>query len=237
MAARVTEIWRYGEIDVMYERHLEGAGRAVTPPLLDFVRSFCGDQHFSSALDCFAGVGFIGLGLVAEGLCDSITLADIDAKAIDYARQNIVLNKLEGRAHAYVSDNFAAFPRDARFDVVVANPPWYWQVDRSHPLFPLLKSKLDVVSEDSGWRIHQAFYRDVGAFLNPGALLFVLEGDPNRPEVVLCGQAFDKRPAAPASLFHEMMRQGGLEPVSDHHIWSDPFGGEVWAQVSRKALR
>jgi methylase of polypeptide subunit release factors len=234
MTKPVKEIWRYGEIDVMYERNIEGAGTVVTQPLLEFIQSFCGNRHFGSALDCFAGAGFIGFGLIAEGICDSLCLTDIDPVAMDYVGKNIIANQLQDRVHAYVSDNFASVPDDERFDLVVANPPWYWSVNPAHPLFPLLKSKRDIVAQDSGWRIHESFYSQVGSFLNPGALVFVLEGDPNSREVVLCGTPLDVRPEPPGPLCRQMMLRGGLTPISDHHIFTDGFGSQVWVQVSQK---
>jgi methylase of polypeptide subunit release factors len=232
----VRDIWRYGQIDVMYERELDGGGTLLTPPLLEFISSFDGKPpHFDRALDCFAGPGFFGFGLVAEELCNSVCLTDLNATAIEYARNNITANRLEDRVRAYVSDILAGVPKEERFDLVIANPPWYWSLNPAHPLYPLMKSKHDLVPQDTGWSVHSAFYSQVGAFLNPGALVFVLEADPHKREVTVAGSALDVRPEPPGKVFQQMMQRGGLTHISDNHLWTEPcHGGQVWVQVSRK---
>lgn len=70
------------------------------------------------------GCGYGPIGIVAADLAPRgfAYLCDINARAVELARENIALNRIRN-AGARVSDGFADLPSDLVFDAVVSNPP------------------------------------------------------------------------------------------------------------------
>lgn len=238
MAVAAQEIWRVGQIDVIYERKFDGGGTSLARPLVEFIRRHFGDERrFDAALEWCCGPAFFGFALLSEDLCESLCLVDINPAAIDCVQKSIGANQLEHRVRAYVSDNMASVPKHERFDLVVANPPWYYEINSAHPLFPVIipTDQAGLLQRDPGWRIHEKFYDQIASFLNPGALLLVVESEPHNREVVMYGHPWDVRPEVPSVVFQEMIRRGGLTHVSDDHLWTDEYNGQqVWVQISQK---
>jgi len=114
-----------------------------------------------------AGPGFIGFSLLAHGLCDRLTLADINPEAVRAVRATIAENHLEDRVKVYESDCLDHIPESERWDLVVSNPPHF---DGDHQDY---REAIRLV--DPGWQIHHRFYRDVKKFLNPGASIIFQE--------------------------------------------------------------
>ena len=69
------------------------------------------------------GCGYGAVGVVAAKLAPQgrVTLVDINTRAIELARQNLVLNGISN-AEAHQGDGFAPVG-EARFDVIALNPP------------------------------------------------------------------------------------------------------------------
>lgn len=106
--------------------------------------------HPRSVCDLGAGNGFIGLGLLASGLCDSLTLIDINPLAVEACRKTIEDNHLEDKVTAYHSDVFKSVPENVSWDLIVSNPP--------HRNGSESRYEADVNSCDPGWRIHRELY-------------------------------------------------------------------------------
>lgn len=70
------------------------------------------------------GCGYGPIGIVAADLAPRgfAYLSDVNARAIELARENIALNRIRN-AGARVSDGFADLPPDLVFDAIVTNPP------------------------------------------------------------------------------------------------------------------
>jgi predicted RNA methylase len=136
-----------------------------------------------------SGPGFIGFSLLAHGLCDKLTLSDINPAAIAACTTTIRENRLAHRVTAVVSDGLTGIGADARFDLVVCNPPHYDGSDDDYR-----KSRRLV---DPGFVIHRSVYAAIGHHLNPGgAVLFQENGQ-----------------ATCAEQFADMIAAGGLEWV------------------------
>ena len=70
-------------------------------------------------LDFGAGSGVLGAALLREAGGLDLTLLEIDALAAEAARENVP------SATVCIGDGWAALAADARYDVVVANPPYH----------------------------------------------------------------------------------------------------------------
>ena len=135
-----------------------------------------------------AGPGYIGYSLLAAGWCESLVLSDINAETVAVAQFTAAHNKLEDRVAVYRSDVLDQIPADERWDLVVANPPHF---PRANP---------DARMYDPDWEMHRRFYATVGAHMNPGGLVLMVENlDGSDPE-----------------LFTEMIRAGGGEAIAVH---------------------
>jgi methylase of polypeptide subunit release factors len=165
----------YGRINVFYSDSLEGGGTLPWgQSVVDLVRDRIGPVD--RAFEWCAGPGFIGFSLLSEGLCGSLTLADINPSAIEVAQATIEHNGLSGTVDTYVSDCFDSVPSAEKWDLVVGNPP---HADSSEILFP----KPAVIYQDLGWRSHRKFYEQVGEHLTENGSIVILEkGAFSKPE-------------------------------------------------------
>lgn len=77
-----------------------------------------------SILDLGVGTGCLVLTLLAEIPGAIGTGVDLSAAALDVARENSRALGVHDRVRFLVSDWCSALPRDARFDIVVTNPPY-----------------------------------------------------------------------------------------------------------------
>jgi SAM-dependent methyltransferase len=210
-------IWRDLGLDIYYRHDLDGAGRLFAPHFVDFVRA----RHPHGAGTIFewcCGPGFIGFSLLAAGLCECLTLADINPRAIDCVRRSVKANGLGSRVRGYVSDNSDSLPDDERFDVVVANPPFYCNLNPLHPLYGQFKD--DLRPNDPGWLAHERFYATIGRHLNPGATLYIMEVEPETSVYFTPGysEPWDIRPRPPIDDFKKMITQGRLDLRRDRSV-------------------
>jgi hypothetical protein len=111
-----------------------------------------------------SGPGFIGFSLLAEGLCESLCLSDINPEAIQAVEQTIQLNGLQDCVNVYRSDGLRDIPEAERWDLVVSNPPHF--KDNYHE---------SIRHYDGNWQIHRNFYQTVAKYLNPGASVLFQE--------------------------------------------------------------
>jgi 16S rRNA G1207 methylase RsmC len=115
---------RYRDIVVSYQPILDGGG-------MDFGQEFIWvvEKKFGRVGRLFefcAGPGFIGFSLLAHGLCDRLTLADINPEAVDACRATVAENGLESRVSVYQSACLDSIPQGEAWDLVVSNPP-HWR--------------------------------------------------------------------------------------------------------------
>lgn len=153
---------RYGNIDVSYMPDLEGGGMGFGQTYGPVVREMFG--KVGRAYEWCAGPGFIGFSLLANGLCDSLCLSDINPDAVAAARDTVRRNNLEDRVSVYLSDSLDQIPAHEKWDLVVSNPPHF--VDQYQG---------SLRHFDAGWQIHRNFYSHVGAHLNARASLLIQE--------------------------------------------------------------
>lgn len=156
---------KYNQIAVSYLPELDGGGMTFGQQYLGVIREKLG--RVGHVFEFCAGPGFIGFSLLANGLCDRLTLADVNPKAIDAVKHTIRENHLEDRVSVYQSDCLDQIPATEKWDLIVSNPPHWDGTDDEY------KASIRLV--DPGWVIHKRFYRDVQKFMNPGASIIFQE--------------------------------------------------------------
>ena len=74
-----------------------------------------------AVLDIGCGYGVIGISVGRAYPDCAITMADVNARAVELAAANAKQNNVA--AHTLQSDGYAAIPADQRFDLILQNPP------------------------------------------------------------------------------------------------------------------
>ncbi len=55
---------------------------------------------------------------------ENVVMVDIDPKALELAKENILINEVSGGVHIYESDGFKDF-NESNFDMILSNPPYH----------------------------------------------------------------------------------------------------------------
>ncbi|WP_004470800.1 peptide chain release factor N(5)-glutamine methyltransferase [Leptospira santarosai] len=93
----------------------------VEKVLLDFK----GNNREQNVLDLCTGSGCIGISLKSERKDWNVTLSDISKDALEIAEKNAAQIVGEGNNIQFLeSDLFASIPKESKFDLIVANPPY-----------------------------------------------------------------------------------------------------------------
>jgi len=75
-------------------------------------------------LDIGTGTGCLALQLAKRFPSAKVTAVDISPDALSVARENALLNHAGDNLQFLLSDLFGDLPSDARFDLIVSNPPY-----------------------------------------------------------------------------------------------------------------
>jgi len=205
------ETVRYGEIDVCWLPELDGGGMTFGQDFIPIVSSRFG--HVGRICEVCAGPGFIGFSLLAQGMCDSLLLVDINPAAVAATEETIRRNGLEDRVKVYLSDGMKSVPAEEKCDLFVSNPP--------HFISPVAET-VSLLSDDLDWKMHREFYADVARYLTPGgSVLFQENSEGALPEDFL-----------------PMVEAGGLESIQT--LWYAPNGNStvfyMWIKAKTSGL-
>jgi ribosomal protein L3 glutamine methyltransferase len=137
-------------------------------------------ERVHKALDLCTGCGCLAI-LLAESFPEAeVDAVDLSAEALQVAARNVADYGLEARLHLHQGDLFAPLGA-ARYDLIVANPP-YVDAKSVSALPPeyLHEPRLALGSGQDGLDATRAILQTAAGHLNPGGLLAVEIGH-NRP--------------------------------------------------------
>lgn len=155
----------YADVRVSYKRHLDGGGSTFGQDFLPLLRKR-GMPKAARAFEWCAGPGFIGFSLLANGLCDTLCLADVNPEAVAACRRTVVRNRLESKVAIYQSDNLAGIPAGEQWDLVVSNPPHFIDSGIGQLRY-----------HDPDWRVHRGFFAGVARHLKAGGVVVLQENN------------------------------------------------------------
>jgi predicted RNA methylase len=155
------------QMAVCFNELLAGGGQEFGADAIDFVERRFG--KVGRAFEWCAGPGFLGFSLLDRGLCNTLCLADVNPAATEICSETVAAHNLQDRVSVYLSDCFDQIPSTERWDLVIGNPPWL--ADQT----VLPDWGCEIKYQDLGLELHRRFFRDVGAHLNPGARILLLE--------------------------------------------------------------
>jgi SAM-dependent methyltransferase len=202
------QVAAYNGLEVLWDPELDGGGQAFGQDFLPVVRHLFG--HAPHVYEACAGCGFIGFSLLAHGLCDRLTLSDINPRSVAAMQGTVERNGLAGRVNVYLSDGLGAIPDGERFDLVVSNPPWYPSDNGS------------LIACDPGWAFHRSFYGRIARHVSPGGSVLFQENSGG----------------AEHDVFLPMLAAGGLALIqvlryvvdvhpANYFLWSKPLPGQL----------
>jgi hypothetical protein len=147
------------DISVAFQPCLDGGGSRFGQ---EFVQVVAATLGFSKHVFEFrSGPGFIGVLLLAHGICERLTLAHINPAAITACQTTIQSNQLDHRRSAHVSDGLADIPNTEYWDLIVGNPP-HWP-KRAIGDSSLLKHDIDL-------QVHQRFFQRAPTVFKDGGV-------------------------------------------------------------------
>ncbi|MFF8535067.1 methyltransferase [Streptomyces sp. SAS_267] len=122
-----------------------------------------------SALDLGAGSGIYSVALLAAGAA-RVTALDINPASVAQTVANVTANGLDGTRLTCVTSPLEEYTPDARFDLVITNPP-HLPYDPSYARADGLETAL--VARRGGRAVYDAVIDRVDSFLEPGGSLLM----------------------------------------------------------------
>lgn len=114
----------YNGLVVFHRADLYGGGLRHGQNVLRVLLEF-GLRPCERLFEFCAGPGYIGYFLLAHGVCQGLTLADVNPSAVEVAKQTAKFNRIEHLVNTYQSDVLDQIPKEEKWDLVVANPPGF----------------------------------------------------------------------------------------------------------------
>lgn len=129
-------------------------------------------------LDLGTGTGALALALLARYPEARATAVDESEEALSLARENAASVGIAERVDFLASDWFSAVPAGARYDVIVANPPYLTaeEVDQATPEVRTFEPHRALVAEEEGTSDLLHIIACARAFLAAGGLLAMETG-------------------------------------------------------------
>jgi release factor glutamine methyltransferase len=137
----------------------------------------------AGALDFGTGSGCLAIAMAIRCPAAAVAGLDISPAALAIARSNAARHRVEERIRFFEGDGFAALPPEARFELIVSNPPYIPSAEIA-TLEPEVRDYDPVAALDGGAE-GLDFYRrlaaEAGARLAPGGKLMLEFGDGQGP--------------------------------------------------------
>jgi len=166
-----------------YGRGFElGPGVFIPRPETELLVQLALESRPERVLDLCAGSGAVGVSIAAERPEARVDLVELSPQAAACARRNAEKHA-PGRARVFEGDLFAALPGPARYDALVANPPY---LASGQPLMPDVidhEPHLALFAGDDGLSVIRRIVEGARSWLSPGGF-FATEIDPSQAAAV-----------------------------------------------------
>lgn len=153
--------------------------RPETEQLFERVKDAFADRPPPAhALDLGTGSGALALALAKQFPAAQVVAVDASSEALDLARENAARVGLSDRVDFVRSDWFENLPGDARFELIVGNPPYLSETEWStaEPEVRAHEPKGALISGDDGCADLLEIIHAAPRFLAPNGLLFLETG-------------------------------------------------------------
>ena len=162
--------------------------RPETELLVERVLATCAERAnvATNVLDLGTGSGAIALAMAAGMPSASVTAVDFSEDALALARENAIATGLQDRVVLTRSHWFAGLAAEARFDVMVANPP-YLSAEETAETAPEVRANEPakaLTAAEGGLADLREIVAQAPVYLNAGGLLALETGITHHPEVL-----------------------------------------------------
>lgn len=132
-----------------------------------------------TALDLGTGTGCIALALAAHCPQARIWALDSSEEALEACRENASRLGLAERVCFLRSDGFASLPPEARFDLLISNPPYIptAEIEQLQPEVRDYEPRTALDGGPDGLVFYRRLAAEAAAFLKPGGRLMLEFGD------------------------------------------------------------
>jgi release factor glutamine methyltransferase len=144
-------------------------------------------QKNIAVLDLFSGSGCVGVAVAKNLLKATVDFADIDSKALEQIKINIKINGIDdNRTRVFESNVFGGIAKNAKYDAILANPPY---VDPER-INEVQKSVLDwelsvaLFAENHGLAVIEKFLFEAKDYLTSAGFIY-LEFDPRQKRDIM----------------------------------------------------
>lgn len=154
--------------------------RPETEELVDFIVKDNGDRADLRVLDLCTGSGCIAVSLARALKFAEVTAVDISDAALEVARKNVAALKVKVNVVKADVLHLPAEMEDARYDIIVSNPPYIAESERSAMERNVLEYEPGLalfVPDDDPLKFYAAIGRLAATSLAPGGRLY-LEANP-----------------------------------------------------------
>lgn len=133
----------------------------------------------STVLDFGTGSGCLAIAIAAKCPAAIVHALDISSAALDVARANVARHGLDGRVCFIHDDGLGALPAGARFDLMVANPPYIPTAELAslQPEVRDFDPRLALDGGSDGLDCVRRLAAEGGGFLQPAGRLMLEFGD------------------------------------------------------------
>ena len=125
-------------------------------------------------LELGTGSGCIAISLAKFLPSAQVTAADISSDALDVARENARLNKVDGKIEFILSDLFAGTSLSLCYDILIFNPPYICSQDIGHLQRELgFEPRIALDGGSDGLDFYRRIIREAPRFLKKDGLLLL----------------------------------------------------------------
>jgi 16S rRNA G966 N2-methylase RsmD len=158
---------------VYYDDFMNAGGTGYVQSYPRIIRYCYPNRKFSKCLDWCAGAGFLGFRLLADEICDSVTLMDCYRPSLDACKKTIynMPNKFKNKVELVNTDAIHKLDKKIKYDLIVGNPPGlttkrYSQDTVTDPH----EARLTI---DQDWQIHKEFFKNVHSILASNGVIIL----------------------------------------------------------------
>jgi len=133
----------------------------------------------AAALDFGTGSGCLAVALALQCPRARVTALEISPDALEVARQNVERHGLRERVQLLPSDGFAAVSEEARFHLIISNPPYIptGEIETLQPEVRAFDPRLALDGGADGLAFVRRLAAEAGSRLAPGGRLMLELGD------------------------------------------------------------
>ena len=151
--------------------------RPETELLVEFAQALCPEPP-AAILDLGTGTGALALALARQFPAAKVTAVDVSREALALAAENAATSAMAERVSFLESDWFAGLPGEAKFGLIVANPPYLStaEVAETAPEVRGFEPRGALTSGPTGLEALDVIIRGAKAHLNSGGWLLCETG-------------------------------------------------------------